>query len=284
MEIRQVDGPIASQFTEIDQEAGDELSFVKDQRRHVPVGAGLRLSICQVYLTAPENADISSWVSDQFGIYRDRALAAAGLLAAVFDERVVQREMFEDLVILDADGRGGDAGIDSRREVRRFRPHLIDGPVLTALDQLEKATIDEIAAVGVASRWYLRAVQDGPTPDAVAALWTAIEGLIGKRSNKAAGLKSALQGVGVSDIARFARCDGHPSWRRHSRWLGAPIEPRYRLSSARGYGPDLAAVCARDRESMAGLPKLVRGDGACAGRGDRAAVARSSTGTVRRRC
>jgi hypothetical protein len=110
--------------------------------------------------------------------WRDQVLVAVSILAALLDERVAQRELLEDLIIYDSTGSRPWAAVDTGVRVRDFLPK---NRVLSEQRQLleQLATFDlshERAELG-ASRWYLRAVQSGPTPDAVVFLWIAMEAL-----------------------------------------------------------------------------------------------------------
>jgi hypothetical protein len=87
-------------------------------------------------------------------------------------------ELLEDLIVYDSTGSRPWAAVDIGVRVRDFLPKK---RVLSEQRQLleQLATFDlsnERAELG-AARWYLRAVQSGPTPDAVVFLWIAMEAL-----------------------------------------------------------------------------------------------------------
>jgi hypothetical protein len=110
------------------------------------------------------------------------------MLAALLDERVAQRELLEDLIVYDSTGSRPWASVDTGVRVRDFLPR---NRVLTKqrqlLEQLASFDMSQERAELGAGRWYLRAVQSGPTPDAVVFLWIAMEALApptGKGDNR----------------------------------------------------------------------------------------------------
>jgi hypothetical protein len=184
--IQQTSGPVKTQRTEVVQQAGVPLIFDKVMRTGIPAGDGLPLSVCQIEDDYPEGS-----LADQFGQWRDEALAALGLLAALLDERVAQEYVFEDAVILDLSGKP-HAVADLRRQIRNFMPYPVVEP---AVDQLAVlADVEVPASLAAAARWYLRAVRGGPRADAIVYFWTAIEALLGPADgSKAEQLKEALR-------------------------------------------------------------------------------------------
>lgn len=169
--IVQTDGPVWSQTTHIVQQPGYRPVYRK-WMEHAPVGKGYRLTVCLLPVTLTENlsASIVGW--------RDEVLAGLSLVVALFDERIAQVELAEDII---AEKRGsGDKThvIDTRVGLREFPPtsrvRRADLPILSELARLDTSRDDPMLAAG---RWYLRAAQAGPTPDAVVYLWIALEAL-----------------------------------------------------------------------------------------------------------
>jgi hypothetical protein len=110
------------------------------------------------------------------------------MLAALLDEQVAQQELLEDLIVYDSTGSRPWASVDTGVRVRDFLPR---NRVLTKqrqlLEQLASFDMSQERAELGAGRWYLRAVQSGPTPDAVVFLWIAMEALApptGKGDNR----------------------------------------------------------------------------------------------------
>jgi hypothetical protein len=89
------------------------------------------------------------------------------------DERVAFEELFEDFVLMTDEG---DATGDTRMRLRAFMPRGIGDTELGALGILGARQIEGPTAVG--ARWYLKAAQLGPVPDAVVFFWLAIEALV----------------------------------------------------------------------------------------------------------
>lgn len=106
-------------------------------------------------------------------MWRPRALAAAGMLAAVLDERVAGREVFEDAIVFHEGTFIGAA--DMRGRVRTYLPFEVNPADQRALDRLAELTASEASPVACAARLYRRAALEGPTADAYAMLWVAAE-------------------------------------------------------------------------------------------------------------
>lgn len=188
VEIHYTVGPVLTQRTEIRQRAGTELIFDKHMERPIEVGRGHWLSICQIEADVPDNvsAAMLSW--------HDEARSAIGLLASILDERVALEQLFEDLIFLD--DRGPITAGDMRARVRHFLPYRVADEELTALAALADEDASEQSPAARAARWYLRAAQQGPSADAIVALWIAVETLTPTRSTSPKAIESALTEVG----------------------------------------------------------------------------------------
>lgn len=170
--VHQVEGPIQTQKTHVHQRPGWRTRFTKSMEHgQLEVGAGYRLTVATL------EVEITEDLSRAFLRWRDECLAAIALLALVLDERIAQEILTEDLIVFDADGRPR-AAADHVARVRTFAPAEAvigaDTPVFRALAELDHTAEGHVNA---AARWYLRAVQGGPRPDAIAFLWIALEAL-----------------------------------------------------------------------------------------------------------
>jgi hypothetical protein len=175
VEITQQAGPIWTQHTYIRQRPGWRPRYDKTMHHgYLQVGEGLQLTLAELPVVVPH----SEHIHRALAYWRDQTLAAVSILAAVLDERVAQRELLEDLIVYDSTGSRPWAAVDNLVRVRDFLPkkrvlpeqrQLLDG--LAAFDLSHDSP--ELGA----ARWYLRAVQSGPTPDAVVFLWIAMEAL-----------------------------------------------------------------------------------------------------------
>jgi hypothetical protein len=120
------------------------------------------------------------------------------LVAAVLDERIAQRELFEDVLLFGLEDDEQVDAVDSRPRIRRFLPFRVDRSSRGGLASLALLSQRHGQRIAVPARWYLAGVQLGPTPDAIVFLWIAIEGLVGDGS-KLGATKAALQAAGASD-------------------------------------------------------------------------------------
>lgn len=111
--ITQAAGPVWTQHTAVRQRPGWRPVYLKTME-HLPVGAGDWLTICQVSVTIPDD------LARAMGTWRDRALAAIALVAAVLDERVAQELLVEDFLIFDAHGREVIRVLDHVEKLRKF--------------------------------------------------------------------------------------------------------------------------------------------------------------------
>lgn len=190
VEVEFVRGPVRAQRTELRQRHGLPIVFDKCMRR-IEVGDGELVALFSLHCTpVPENLEAA------FVRWRARALAAAGMLAAVLDERVVGRELFEDAIIL----REGDflGAADLRSGVRTFLPFEVGATDRFALDQLAEISLSETSAVARAARLYRRAALEGPTADAYATLWVAAECFSEHRSPSRKAIEAALAEAGMN--------------------------------------------------------------------------------------
>jgi hypothetical protein len=169
--IAQTDAPIRTQRTHIAQLPGWRPTFVKEMEHGVEVGRGDCLTVCQLDVVLPPG------LSRAMRLWRDQALGAISLVVALFDERLAQAELAEDLLVLDGDGEV-IATLDHVGELRTFRAvnRVLDlhRDLLAGIADTDLTADDPKLTAG---RWYLRAAQLGPTPDAIVFLWVALEAL-----------------------------------------------------------------------------------------------------------
>jgi hypothetical protein len=169
--INQTEGPIWTQRTTIRQSPGWRPIYEKRMAR-LPVGEGETLTACVLQVTVPSD------LIRAMELWHQEALAAIAVLVALFDERVAQEMIAADLVIYDRDGTRGEKAADSVLRMRQFPP-------TSRVSRSDRRSLDVLAALPptsgtptvAAARWYLRAAQAGPTPDAIIFLWTALEAL-----------------------------------------------------------------------------------------------------------
>jgi hypothetical protein len=175
VEITQQAGPIWTQHTYIRQRPGWRPRYDKTMHHgYLQVGEGLQLTLAERPVVVPHSEHIHRALAH----WRDQTLAAISILAAVLDERVAQSELLEDLIVYDPTGSRPWGAIDNLVRVRDFLPKKRVLPEQRRL--LEGLAAFDLSHDGAelgAARWYLRAVQLGPTPDAVVFLWIAMEAL-----------------------------------------------------------------------------------------------------------
>lgn len=187
--IEFVGGPVRAQVTKIRQRFGLPVVFDKSMSRSEH-GAGQVLALVSVSASpVPEDLDKG------FAIWRAQALAAAGMLAAVLDERVVGPELFEDALLLN-DGRVVGAA-DMQEKVRTYLPFEVGPADNQALEQLRGLSTTESSAAARAARLYRRAALEGPTADAYAMLWVAAECFSQHRSPSRKEVEAALAAAGI---------------------------------------------------------------------------------------
>ncbi len=211
--ISQTAGPIRSQSTYILQRPGLVPQYDKTMHRGpVVVGDGLYLTLCQLKVTVPANEHIGASLE----LWRDEVLAAIALVVTMLDDRIAQREVLEDLVVLDATGTQPVAMLDSYVRLRDFPPAKGFTPAQeSGLAKLADWASDTQTPVHVAARWYLKATHAGPTLDAIVYLWIALEALVppkGKgKSTDVAGVEQALTRAGADPATwspTIGRCAG----------------------------------------------------------------------------
>lgn len=190
--IRHSLDPVVTNRTLILQQPGLSLTWVKEREDSVEIAGGLPKVVFHLPFTVSSNLVID------FGRMRDRALSSVGLLAAVLDERVALDELFQDVVLLDP-ATDEQAGIvDAGLQVRSFLPRVVDDTELSALSAHPESS-SFAPEIAVAARWYLKAAQAAPGPDAIVFFWIALEGLVpaeGKKVVKA--VEKALETAGFS--------------------------------------------------------------------------------------
>lgn len=169
VQVVQTKGPIWTQRTDIRQGPGWRPVYDKEMRRF-PVGDGVDLTVCILRVRLIEDlssADLERWHAE--------ADAAAGIVAAILDERVAQEKIGEDLIVLKASG-APETAVDHAVRVREFPPtNRMSGDLRRGARRLAGIDLSRPSASHAAFRWYLRAAQEGPTPDAIVALWIALE-------------------------------------------------------------------------------------------------------------
>lgn len=169
--IIQTDGPVWTQTTHITQQPGYRPVYRK-WMDHQPVGTGYRVTVCLMAVTLTDNLSLS------MVRWRDEALAALSVLVALFDDRIVQRELAEDVIAHNVGPNNETHVIDARMGVREYPPtsrvRRADRPALASLARIDTSRDDPVLAAG---RWYLRAATNGPSPDAIVHLWIALEAL-----------------------------------------------------------------------------------------------------------
>jgi hypothetical protein len=169
--LSQTCGPIWAQQTHIAQQPGWRPRFTK-RMEEVEVGGGDWLTVCQLAVTIP--TDLTRALS----LWRSQALAAFGIVAVLLDERIAQKELLEDLLILDNAANEAIAVVDHVTRLRTFQAaNRMVQAHRAALSALGSFDLTDERAPLAASRWYLRAARLGPTADAVLFLWIALEAL-----------------------------------------------------------------------------------------------------------
>ena len=185
-----VRGPVLTQRTMMRQRAGVlPVTFDKYMVRE-PIGEGEQLLILSIHETAvPKDVEAS------FLLWRQRAEAAAGALAAVLDERVVGMRVFEDAVLL----AGGETigAMDWQERVRSYLPLDVTAIDRPALEALRDITLGDGSAIARAARLYRRAALEGPTADGYVMLFVATEALLETRQPRKTDLDLLLADAGI---------------------------------------------------------------------------------------
>ncbi len=168
--------------------------------RRVPIGDGEVITLVTISTDPPEDLEPG------FAEWRAQALAAAGMLAAVLDERVAGRELFEDALLYRKGSFVGAA--DMRGKLRTYLPYEVSASDQHALDLLANLSASESSPVARAARLYRRAALEGPTADAYAMLWVAAECFSEHRSPSKKDIEQALEEAGI-DPSAFPISVGH---------------------------------------------------------------------------
>jgi hypothetical protein len=188
--IEFVHGPVRAQRTEIRQRFSLPVVFDKSMKR-TEIGHGEVVALVSLSTTlVPDDLEAG------FASWRAQALAAAGMLAAVLDERVAGDELFEDALFLRKGTFVGAA--DMREKVRTYLPFEVNPSDRQALEQLGALAASEQSSVARAARLYRRAALEGPTADAYAMLWVAAECFSEHRSPSRKDIEAALSAAGLN--------------------------------------------------------------------------------------
>lgn len=182
---------VTTNFTSIVQQPGLGLEWVKEREENVEVGAGVPKLLVHIPF------DVSANLVLDFGAMRERALGVAGALVALLDERIAQAELFEDVLLVDPESDEEIATFDAALRVRGFLPRVFTETEEDAVES-RPLTGDIPPRAIVASRWYLKGAQIGPTLDSIIFFWVGIEALIpqgGKDTTKQ--VENALIAAGV---------------------------------------------------------------------------------------
>lgn len=185
-----VRGPVLAQRTTIRQRAGIlPATFDKHMVRQ-GVGAGEQIAVFSINEPA-----VPKDVQAALLLWRQRAEAAAGLLSAVLDERVVGTELFEDAIVMQ---NGTTIGaIDVRERIRSFLPFEVTALDSHALRGLARVSVTDGSPVARAARLYRRAALEGPTADAYVMLFVAAEAVLERRQPRKVDLDTLLERAGV---------------------------------------------------------------------------------------
>ena len=184
-----VRGPVRAQHTQMRQRYGVPFVFDKYMTREE------RGEKEMVAVFSIREAPVPDNLAPAFGRWRARALAAAGLLSAVLDERVAGDELFEDAILL-LGGIVVDAA-DMRGLVRTYMPFEVNAADRHAIEQLRSISLAERSDVVRAARLYRRAALEGPSADAYAMLWVAAECFSDHRSPSRKEIEEALVDAGL---------------------------------------------------------------------------------------
>lgn len=182
-----VRGPVRAQHTEMRQRHGLPVIFDKHMTR-TEFGENEMVAVFSIR-EAPVPADFDP----AFGRWRARALAAAGLLSAVLDERIAADELFEDAVLL---SRGVYVGAaDMRGLVRTYMPFEVSAERIWLSDE-KLSGFDDLESPGVL----------------VNLVWD-LHGLVGAATAQQGGLASEGPGVAaveaVGSYAQYRRLIVH---------------------------------------------------------------------------
>lgn len=185
-----VDGPVLAQRTKMRQRPAVLPATYDKHMARERVGAGERLLILSVYESPPPTDPEAAFL-----LWRQRAEAAAGTLAAVLDERVVGARLFEDAVLLA--GAETIGAMDWQERVRSFLPMEVTALDVAPVEQLADINLGDGSVIARASRLYRRAALEGPTADAYVMLFVAAESLLDTRQPRKKDLDALLAEAGI---------------------------------------------------------------------------------------
>lgn len=192
--LLQTQGPLVTRRVDIAQRPEARLIWDKTVYQGLLLGAGIPLTACHLPVVLPTGEQQRA----QFATWRDEIFSAAGVLVALLDDRVAQREVFEDFLIFEGTEWFGIA--DRVGNVRNFLPFPLTDSDQADLGQLESFAVAE--NVQVAARWYLRGAQTGPAADGIPLFWTALEAIVGAEGRQVVRqVEDALQAAGEDPTA-----------------------------------------------------------------------------------
>jgi hypothetical protein len=187
--LLQTRGPVLTRRVDIVQRPQARLVWDKTAYDDLYVGSGLPLTVCHLPVVLPTTEQSQA----RFAAWRDEIYSAAGVLIALLDDRVAQREVFEDYLIFEGAEWFGLA--DRQGNVRNFLPFPLTDSDEAILQGLGSTTVPD--NVRVAARWYLRGAQTGPAADGIPLFWTALEAIVGAEGRQVVRqVEEALRDVG----------------------------------------------------------------------------------------
>lgn len=188
-------GPVWAQTTYIVQPSSSVCDYSKVHHR-LKVGHGRHLTIgLRGFIIDSEH------IGKSMDSTRRDILGATGLFAAHTDERFAMDVLAENVLIVGAEGHV-ERVADMTRSVRDYSTTAYRIPAGNGVTNNPDATL------GRAARWYLKGVQEGPTPEGIMWLCTGIETLVPptrgrrRRSFNATAISDALREAG-DDASRF---------------------------------------------------------------------------------
>lgn len=189
-------GPVWVQRTHVTRPEVAEVEYEKVHQR-VETGHGRHLTIGLSRFTVD-----TTNMSQLMATSSRKVASAAGLLAALTDERFAVEVLAENVLVTRANEVL--AVVDVTPAVRHYvRDFSVKSKQLLA-DYGDKVSPD----VERSARWYLKGVQEGPTPDGVVWLCTAIECLVdppeggGRKTFNRRAIEKAVRAAG-DDPERF---------------------------------------------------------------------------------
>lgn len=187
-----VAGPLRTQRTEIQQRCPPPLVFDKHMIGGADVAVGRMVTLFEI-----EDA-LGPDVATQLGEWRLESLQAAGLVAAVLDDRLTGEVLLEDVLLLSPSG-DHVATIDGHEHVRHFFPRRVESGDRENLDLLAGIDLRSTSAdpgLATASRYYAKAIRERP-PDSIVSFWTALEALADAGEKPVAAVERMLSEAGL---------------------------------------------------------------------------------------